>query len=110
MPYKHYEAQVIEDVLAAEEEQRLFTSSCPADNKTLLRWIKEFKERGTHAVGWLKAILFSLCQQHVSMLSFKGKGLLKQLAHLLMQFKTPKIGRVTSLVNSILTAANLGYI
>jgi hypothetical protein len=111
MPHKHYETKVIETAIAAAEEegsQRLNAS--PADDSTVGRWVKQYKERGTQAVGWLRSILFAVYGTHVSTLDMQNKSLLKQLTSLVQKFHALGSGGVIGRVNCILTKYYSGFI
>jgi len=94
MPYKHYEAAVIESVIMESEAERNveMLSDCAADASTMRRWIKQFKECGARAVGLLLSVLFMVYEQHISILELHNKKLLKQLARLLQAYSVPASG------------------
>ena len=112
MPYKHYSAEVIENVIAAYEngENVECLDGCAADISTMRRWVRQFKERGTRAVGWLLSILLDLYERQVSSLKLQNKTLLKQLARLLREFQTLKTGGIIGKANTILTTQNCGFL
>ena len=112
MPYKHYEAKVIECVLMEAEEGGNVErqSDCAADASTMRRWIRQFRERGARAVGWLSSVLFEIYARHVSILELYNKKLFKQLARLLREYPVPASGTVIGKVNVILTRYNCGFL
>ena len=111
LPYKHYEAAVIEAAVSEMEENGNFeTNSCPADDSTIRRWFNQFKERGARAVGWLLSILFDLYGKYINALELQNKGFLKQLSRLLREFQTPETGGIFGRVNIILTKYNAGFL
>jgi hypothetical protein len=109
MPYKHYKADVIEKVIFEGEEKEVL-SDCPADDATMRRWVNQFKERGTRAIGWLLSALFTLCNCHISAVELHNKSLLKQLALLLREFRIPGSGGIIGRANIILTMYNYGFL
>ena len=112
MPYKHYEAAVIESVIMESEAGRNveMLSDCAADASTMRRWIRQFKERGALAVGWLISLLFTVYEWHISILELQNKELLKQLAQLLQAYSVPASGTIIGKVNIILTRYNCGFL
>ena len=109
MSYKHYKTEVIESaVLEAEEQVSL--KSCPADNSTIRRWVKQFRRRGGQAVGWLLSILCLVYERHISTIELQNKGLMKQLERLARELPIPRIATVIGTVNVILTRHNFGYL
>jgi hypothetical protein len=112
MPYKHYKAEVIESVIA-EYESGLnieHMDGCAADISTMRRWVRQFKERGAGAIGWLLSILLTLYNRRISLLKLQNMTLLRQLARLLCEFRLPKTGGIISSVNIILTTQNCGFL
>jgi len=112
MPYKHYKAEVIETVINEYENGHNveYLVGYTADVSTMRRWIRQFKERGTRAVGWLLSLLLSLYNQRISLLKLQNTTLLKQLARLLCEFRFPKTGGIIGSVNIILTTQNCGFL
>ena len=114
MPYKHYETEVIEGVIAESERGVNVEKSggCAADASTMRRWVRQFKVRGAQAAGRLLSLLLDLYDRHVSMLKLQNRTLLKQLARLLREFPQPlpKNGSVIGKANSILTSKNCGFL
>jgi len=114
MPYKHYEAGVIEGVIAESENGVNVEKSggCAADASTMRRWVKQFRERGAQAVGRLLSLLLELYNRHISLLKLQNRTLLKQLARLLREFPKPipKNGNIVGKANSILTTKNCGFL
>ena len=111
-PYKHYKAEIIEAVIA-EYESGLnieHMDGCAADISTMRRWVRQFKERGARAVGWLLSILLSLYNRRISLLKLQNMALLRQLARLLCEFRLPKIGGIIGSVNIILKTQNCGFL
>ena len=111
MPYKHYEAAVIESaILEVGENGSLGLNSCPADDSTVRRWVNQFQESGARAVGWLLGIIYTLFGEYLSALELQDKGLLKQLALLMRKFPNPGSGGIIGRVNVILTRHNSGFL
>ncbi|MCL1855804.1 MAG: DUF6431 domain-containing protein [Clostridia bacterium] len=111
MPYKHFEAAVIEAAIwEVEEKGDLGLSSCPADESTIRRWIHQFGERGAQAVGWLLSILYAVYDERIGALELQNKGLLKQLARLAREIPAPETDGTISRVNIILTSHNAGFL
>ena len=111
MPYKHYEAAVIEAAVAkVEEEGGIRLADCPAAGSTVWRWVSQFRKRGALAVGWLLAILYTFYGEYLSALELQDKGLLKQLARLARKFPVPGFGGIIGRVNVILTRHNSGFL
>jgi len=112
MPYKHYEAKVIESVIAASEKGANveYLGGCAAEVSTMRRWVRQFKRRGAQAVGWLLSILSDLYNRHVSSLMLQNRTLLKQLARLLREFPKAKKVSVIGRTNIILTTRNCGFL
>jgi len=111
MPYKHYEAAVIEAAISkAEEEGSIRLIDCPAAGSTVWRWVNQFRERGALAVGWLLSILYTLYGEYLSALELADQGLLKQLARLARKFQSPVTGGIIGRVNVILTRNNSGFL
>lgn len=111
-PYKHYGAALMELALATIEETGDFsTSNCPADDSTIRRWAKEFRERGIMAEAQLLTILYELYQRHLSILAIQERSQLKRLARLLDEFNIkPKENGVLSCVNTLITRNGKGFI
>jgi len=112
MPYKHYSAEVIENVIAAYEngENVECLDGCAADISTMRRWVRQFKERGARAVGWLISILLDLYDMQISLLELQNKTLLKQLARLVREFPALKTGGIIGKANTVLTTQNCGFL
>jgi len=111
MPHKHYEGMVIETAISDREEKgKRSISSCPADESTIWQWVKQFKERGACAVGWLLSKLIALYDKHISILALKNKELLKQLARLVEEFPIVGTGGIIGNANVILTMYNCGFL
>jgi len=111
MPYKHYEASVIEaEIARAEGTGPPGLSSCQADESTVRGWINQFKERGARAAGWLTSILLDVYERHISAVKTRNKGLLDQLRRLAREFQVPADGSVIGNVNIILTRYNHGFL
>jgi hypothetical protein len=111
MPYKHYEAAVIEAAISkVEEEGGLRLNESPADDSTIRRWVKEFKERGALAAGRLLSILYAVYERHISALEIQNLSLMKQLARLMREMPAPETGGVIGRVNIILTRYNSGFL
>jgi hypothetical protein len=111
IPYKHYEAAVIESAISkVEAEGRIRLGDCPAAGSTVWRWVNQFEERGALAVGCLLAILYTVYGLHISALELQDRSLLKQLARLTREIPIPEAGGVIGRVNVILTRYNSGYL
>ena len=112
MPYKHYKAEVIESVISEYENGNNveYLIGYTADVSTMRRWVRQFKERGAQAVGWLLSTLLSLYNHRISMLKLQNMTLLKQLALLLCEFQLPKTSGIIGRVNIILTTQNCGFL
>jgi hypothetical protein len=109
MPHKHYKAEVIEKAIFEAEEKEVL-SYCSADDSTMRRWVNQFKERGSQAVGWLLSALFILYNRHISTVELHNKSLLEQLAVLLREYRIPWNGSIIGRVNIILTMYNYGFL
>ena len=112
MPHKHYKTMVIEGVVAASECGKIIENlgGCAADVSTMRRWIRQFKERGPAAVGWLLSALLTVYEQQLSLLEIQNNSLLKQLARLLREYTTIDSGGVIGKANIILTTRNCGFL
>ena len=111
MPHKHYKTEVIEAVVSGhEEKRRLDRVGCQADDSTMWRWIRQFKERGVRAVGWMLSILLKVYERYVSALELYNKGLLKQLSRLLQEIPAHGTAGTFGMVNIILTRYNSGFL
>ena len=111
MPYKQYSAEVVEKaILEHEELGSINNSSCQADESTIYRWINQFKERGASAVGWLISMLYSIYDQHISVLELRKEGMLKRLDRLTQRLLPIKTGRIIGRTNIILTNHNHGFV
>ena len=111
MPYKHYEAAVIESAISkVEEEGRIRLGDCPAAGSTVWRWVNQFEERGALAVWCLLAILYTVYGLHISALELIDQGLLKKLVRLARKFPVPDTCGVIGRVNTILTRHNSGFL
>jgi len=110
-PYKQYSATVIERVILEHETRGdIKTSDCPANDSTIYRWIRQFKERGAQAVGWLLSILYTVYGQHISVIKVQQEGLLKQLDQLTQRLLTCNTVGIISRTNIILTKYNHGFV
>jgi hypothetical protein len=112
MPYKHYSAEVIEGVIAESERGKNVEhlDGCAADVSTMRRWVRQFKERGARAIGWLLSILLKLYDRQFSLLKLQNKTLLKQLARLLREFPAINTDSVIGKANIIITTQNCGFL
>jgi hypothetical protein len=111
MPYKHYEAAVIEATIwKVEEEGRLGLNECPAEESTIRRWVAQLYERGIGAVSRLQSILFLVYGKHISILDIYNKGLMKQLAYLALVITANQTSGIIGRVNAILTRYNSGFL
>jgi hypothetical protein len=109
MPYKHYEAVVIEGVIFDAEENGK-TSNCPADESTMRRWMNQFKVRGAQATGWLLSALLTIFERIVSAVELRNKSLLAQLARLVREYPVPQSDSIICMANIVLTMYNFGFI
>jgi len=110
-PYKQYSAEVVEGVIMEYETcGDIKTSSCPASDSTIYRWVKQFKEHGARAVGWLLSILYTVYGQYISVIKVQQEGLLKQLARLTQRLLTCSTRGIIGRANIILTKYNQGFI
>ena len=112
MPHKHYKAEVIEAVVASSEEGVTIEKKgdCAADVSTMRRWVRQFRERGARAVGWLVSRLITLHDVHIGSIKLRDAALLKQLAMLLREYPASESGGVIGRVNIILTTQNCGFL
>jgi hypothetical protein len=114
MPYKHYEAHVIESVISASEAGKNveYLDGYAAEASTMRRWVKQFRERGAQAAGRLISLLVQLYGRHISLLKLQNRTLLKQLARLLREFPEPipKNGNIIGKANIMLTTKNCGFL
>ena len=83
LPYKHYAAPEIEQVLQEQEDSTAPPHECGAEESTLCRWKREFPQILTD----LTARLLSLANASVSLLSKKLP--LQRLYNALAYFVTP---------------------
>ena len=112
MSHKHFKTEVIESVIAASEDAQVIEGlgGCAADVSTMRRWIRQFRERGAEAVGWLLSKLLAVNDHYVGSLELRNRTLLNQLARLLRGYQAPKNGGVIGRVNIILTTQNCGFL
>jgi hypothetical protein len=137
MPYKHYKAEVIEDVIREAEEEGNDTwypdaqntgvrrrtsknpevnrgtqkrSNCAADVSTMRRWIRQFRERGEQAVGWMLSALAAVYERYISAVELQNKKLLERLARLAGEVTSVRAGEVIGKVNYIITRHNYGFL
>jgi hypothetical protein len=110
MPYKHYEAAVIEAAITKVEEGGMGLSESPAEESTIRRWASQFQERGKSAVGQLQSILYLVHGRHINILDIYNRSLLRQLAYLARVISANQTGGVIGRVNAILTRYNSGYL
>ena len=111
MPHKHFSAEVIESALKRSEGgPGLGSGDCPANDSTIYRWISQFRERGTRAVGWLLSTLLAVFGRHVSMLELRNRGLLGQLGRLVREFPVPEGAWAIGSANIVLTMYKLGFL
>ena len=112
MPQKHYSADTVERVIMAHENGVNIEGldGCPADISTMRRWVSQFSERGTQAVGKLASILLNLREEHISVIELLGKPLLKQLDRLLRACPVPVNGCIIGRTNIVLTTQNCGFL
>jgi len=112
MPHKHYMAEVIEGVIAESERGNVIEhlGGYAADVSTMRRWVRQFRERGAQAVGWLLSTLLTVYDQHIGSLKLRDMTLLKQLARLLCEYPASGNGAVIGKVNIVLTTHNCGFL
>jgi len=110
-PYKQYSAEVLETVITEYETTgNIKTSDCPASDSVIYRWIKQFKERGARAVGWLQSRLYTMYGEHISVIKVQQEGLLKQLDRLTQRLLACNARGIIGKANIILTRYNQGFI
>ena len=111
-PHKHYKAEVIEEVLLTYEGGDVIEDlgGCAADVSTMRRWVRQFRNHGAEAVGWLISVLLRVYDRHIGTLKLQNKSLMKQLARLLREYPDSENGGVIASVNIILTAQNCGFL
>jgi len=112
MPYKHYKAEVIEVVIADSEGGKNFEKSGDraVDISTMRRWVRQFKERGAQAAGWLHSILSTVYDAHVGSIELRNRTLMQQLSRLLLEYPAPRSGGILGRANIILTTHNCGFL
>jgi len=111
MPYKQYGTEVVEAAISEYETlSGIKSSGCPADDSTIYRWIKQFKERGTLAVGWMLSMLYSIYNQHIGAIKLQKERLLKQLDRLTQMLLPIKTDKIIGRTNIVLTNHHCGYI
>jgi len=112
MPHKHYTAEVIEGAISETEAGNVIEhlGGYATDVSTMRRWVRQFRERGAWAVGWLISILIKIYDVHIGSLKLLNMTLLKQLARLLCEYPTSKSGGVIGRANIILTTQNCGFL
>jgi hypothetical protein len=111
-PHKHYKAEVIEEVLATYEGGNSIEDlgGCAADVSTMRRWVRQFRNRGAAAVGWLLSVLLTVYDRHISSLELQSRTLLKQLDRLLREYPDSKSGGIIGRANIVLTTQNCGFL
>jgi len=109
-PNKQYEAEVIEEAIKAQEAGELKRSDCPANETTIRRWVREFREGGSVAVGWLQSIIYNIYNEHISVVETKKEGLMTQLERLTGRLLGNRVGSVIGRANIILTKYNHGFL
>jgi len=112
MPHKHYKSEVIERVIAESEKGEVIEhlGGCAADVSTMRRWVRQFRERGAWAVGWMVSTLLTAYEIHISTLKLQNMTLLKQLTRLLREYPASRGGGVIGKVNIVLTTRNCGFL
>jgi hypothetical protein len=112
MPYKHYRADVIEQVIAEVETGHNIESlgGFAADVSTMRRWVGQFRVRGAQAAGCLMSILPTQHERHVNRSQLQYESLLLQLYRLLCEYRMPERKGVIGSVNIILTTHNCGFL
>jgi hypothetical protein len=111
LPYRHYEAEVIEEALTCNEASGDLTLlESPVNNSTLYRWLRQFKERGTLAVGWLLSILYDIYDIAISIVKLAAESLINQLDYLSLRL-LGEVGVYTlGRVNIVLSRHNRGFV
>ena len=111
MPYKHYETSVVEAAIQGSEGRGSSEPGrCQTEESTVRGWVRQFRERGARAAGWLTSILLDVYDRHISAVETRNRGLLDQLRRLAREFPGPSADSVMSLVNIILTSCSRGFL
>jgi len=112
MPHKHYKTEVIGAVIADSEGGMNFENfgDHAADISTMRRWVRQFKVRGTRAVGWLVSTLLTAYELHIGSIELRCRTLLKQLTRLLHEYPALESGGILGRVSIILTTHNCGFL
>jgi hypothetical protein len=111
LPYRHYEAEVIEETLTDYEESGdISLLESPVNNSTLYRWLRQFKERGTLAVGWLLSILYDIYDIQISLVKQVAESLMSQLNYLSLRLLGSVGASILGRVNIILSRYNRGFV
>jgi transposase-like protein len=111
LPYRQYEAEVIEEAVSSYEETgALALSESPVNNSTIYRWFRQFRDRGALALGWLLSILYDIYDAYVSVVELSAKGLLKQLDQLSRKILSGVGESILGRVNIILSRWNRGFL
>jgi hypothetical protein len=111
LPYRHYEAEVIEEALRYNEgsgDVALLES--PVNNSTLYRWLRQFKARGTLAVGWLLSILYDIYDIQISVVKLAAESLMNQLDYLSLRLLGGVGVYTLGRVNIVLSRYNRGFL
>ena len=110
-PYGQYSAAVVEGVISEYERTGdIKRSDCPASDSVIYRWIKQFKERGAQAVGWLLSTLYTMYEKHISVIAVQQEGILKQLDRLTERLLACNTKGIIGRANIILTKSNHGFV
>ena len=113
-PYKRYSTVVIESaILSFKESGGLKNSDCPAEDKTIRGWTKQFELHGEIAVIQLQNILYDYFCKRVSMIKLIALNLIQRLKVLVTEFeelKSVKCGSLIGSINIILSRYSSGFI
>jgi len=111
MPYKRYATEVVEGTISrCEENGGLKHSDCPAEDKTIRDWKKQFEKRGKAAVNQLQKILYEQYDRSISMIKLIASSLIGRLKILIEKFEPFFCGSLIGSVNIILSRYSSGYI
>ena len=113
-PYKRYSTVVIESaILSFKESGGLKNSDCPAEDKTMRGWTKQFELHGEIAANQLQKILYDQFGRLASMIKLIDLKLIQRLKVLVTEFeelKAVKCGSLIGSVNIILSRYSSGFI
>lgn len=101
-PYKRYSTVVIESaILSFKESGGLKNSDCPAEDKTIRGWSKQFELLGETVVIQLQNILYDKFGKFASMIKLIDLKLIQRLKVLVTEFEELKAVKCSSLIGSI---------